>query len=235
MRVRVWLAMIGLGLMALSSCRMFGEKTAAEIPAEPTYSTFHQPDFVWENVGRVVLLPLLNESPYTKTDEEVIRALAAELQQLGRFEVVIAPPDDTARLSSNAHRNGKFDERKLLDLAKLFQADVLIYGTVNDYSPYPRPRLGIDLQVVSTRDLKTVASIDGLWDSTHSPIANQMQEYYRSRPVRRDWIKNHVIPPDDGFADEIALQSPALFQRWVAHQCAGLIVQGYVLGPPGKP
>jgi hypothetical protein len=177
------------------------------------------------------VLPFRNESPYTRAGGEVASAVGSELQRLGRFEVVDTLPDDRAVLSATVHRGGWFDEAVMVDLAALTRADVVVHGTVTHYSPYPRPRLGLVIQAVSPRQGKVVASVDGVWDTTDQAIAWRCRSYYRQTPRERPpWIRNHVIATDDSFAAELALDSPALFQRFVAREVAltllGLPVPG---------
>ncbi|WP_157368591.1 hypothetical protein [Zavarzinella formosa] len=206
---------------------------------DPVYSQYHLEQFQWAGVSRVLVLPFANESSYTRADEEIARAFRAELQQMGRFEVVAAPPDDIARLSEQIHRNGHFSEDAMIQLGKCFKADVVVHGTVTQYSPYPRPRVGITIQAVSPWEGKVVASVDGLWDSNHLPIAKRAQNYYlQRRDERTPYHEANWIYQDDGHADELALLSPQLYQRWVSSELAAILVQdpgtvGQVFAPRG--
>ncbi len=200
-----------------------------QLPPPPpvTYSTFRQPGWEWADVARVVVFTPHNESEYTRTDSEFHTALTAELQRLGRFEVVAAPPDEQAALSQVAHRGGSFDQRVLLDIAKRTRADVVVFVSVTQYSPYPRPRMGVVIQAVAPAEGKVIASVDGLWDTADGGIAEQVRAYYRQREKPLPpYVRNHVIAADDNFAADIALDSPALFQRWVANVTGRLLVDG---------
>jgi hypothetical protein len=197
-------------------------------PEPPTFSQYHLAGWQWQRVDRVLVLPFLNESGYTRAGEEVRAAFASELQKEGRFEVIVAPPDDQAVLAATIHRGGKFDEAAMLALAVRTEADVVVHGTVTQYSPYPRPRLGLILQAVGPQEAKVVASVDGLWDTTDAGLAERCRIYYRQavRP-RLPVIRDNVIPRTniEGFAEDVALDSPLLFQRWVCHE-AVLALQG---------
>lgn len=204
-------------------------------PSPPTFSQYHLDGWSWDDVDRVLVLPFLNESPYTRAGDEVWDAFNSELQKLGRFEVVAAPPDDRAKLAALVHRGGRFDEATMLELARYTRADVIVHGIVTQYSPYPRPRLGLIIQAVGPEEAKVVASVDGLWDTTDIAIAERLRTYYRQRPRERPpFVRNHVIVSDDAFAGELALDSPALFQRWVCREAVltlvGLPVPGIITG-----
>jgi hypothetical protein len=171
-------------------------------------------------VDRVLVLPFLNESPYTRAAEEVRAAFTAQLQREGRFEVVAAPPDDHAVLAAAVHRGGRFDEAAMLALARKTSADVVVHGIVTHYSPYPRPRMGLILQAIGPREAKVVASVDGVWDTTDAAVAERCRIYYRQsvHPPPPFVRNNYVVDYDDRLAAEIALESPALFQRWVCFE-----------------
>lgn len=195
-------------------------------PAPITYSVYRHPRWDWSQVARVLVLPPLNESEFTRADEEFHSALTGELQRLGRFEVVAGPPDDCARLAAKIHRDGTFDEALMFEMAKCTRADVVLHVTITQYSPYPRPRMGLVVQAVSPALGKVIASVDGLWDTTDAGIAEELRTYYRQRPKRLPpRVRNFVIATDDAFAEELALDSPALFQRWVGHIVSEALVE----------
>lgn len=204
-------------------------------PSPPTFNQYHLETWNWDDVARVLVLPFLNESAYTRAGEEIRAAFMSELQKLGRFEVVAGPPDDQAILAAKIHRSGRFDEMVMLEIGRATRADVVVQGIVTQYSPYPRPRMGLIIQAVGPREMKIVASVDGLWDTTDRAIAERLRTYYRQRPVERlAFIRNTYIASDDAFAAELALDSPALFQRWVCSEAAlsllGLPVPGVLSG-----
>jgi hypothetical protein len=219
--------------VALAGCGLIDKlcEKVGPVKSEPPFSQYHLNGFYWDGVGRVVVLAFLNESDYTRAGDEVRAAFTSEFQRLGRFEVVAGPQNDQAPLAAHIHRNGEFDEAEMLCIARETRADVVIHGIVTQYSPYPRPRLGLILQAVGPKQAKVVASVDGLWDTTDKRISDRLRAFYRQRP--RDLpivIRNNVISTDDAFAAEISLESPALFQRFVCHEASlallGLTVPG---------
>lgn len=226
---RAWLSAIPLAAVGCSwlSQSPLLPRNQGPPPPPVTYSTYRHDGWTWDGVGRVVVLTPRNESAYTRADAEFQAALTAELQRLGRFEVVAAPLDEHANLSTVIHRGGTFDEGVMLDIARRTRADVVVFPTVTQYSPYPRPRMGVVLQAVAPAAGKVIGSVDGLWDSTDGGIAEQVQAYYRQRPKPLPtFIRNHEIAADENFAADLALDSPALFQRWVAAVTAKLLVEG---------
>jgi hypothetical protein len=190
---------------------------------EPTFSRYHADGLDWCRVNRVLLLPLDNESPVSQASEQVRRALAEELQAMGRFEVVPAPPDVWAELSGQIRCNGRFNEADMIELARCTRSDLIIMGTVTQYSPYRLPLLGLALYVISPSDGVEVASVDGLWDSTHQDIAGRARAYYReaSRGGR-----------NAPFTETLALESPQYYQRFVCHEAVVALLS---VPPPPQP
>lgn len=196
-------------------------------PGPPTFSFYHLSGWDWSQVQRVVVLPFLNETATTRAADDVQQALLGELQRLGRFEVVPAPPDSRAILSACLRRGGRFDEAVLLDIARLSSADVVVHGVVTQYNLHPRPRLGLVVQAVAPLDGKVVASVDGLWDTTDATVAERCRAFYRQRPrPLPPFIRNNVVPHDYVYTEELALDSPTLFNRWVCWEVARILL-GY--------
>lgn len=234
------LAAAALVALAGAGCSLFDGKgkLGKQRPEPPTYSQYHLSGWSWDRVDRVLVLPVLNEpaSALTANDEvrdtragdKIRNAFTSELQRMARFEVVAAAPDDQAFLTAVVHRDGRFDEAVMLDLAGRTHADVIVHITVTHYSPYPRPRLGLVVQAVGAAEAKVVGSVDGVWDTTDAAVAERCRVFYRQRTHPRPGFirRNHVIATDDEFAGELALESPALFQRWVCHE-AILALMGY--------
>jgi hypothetical protein len=238
--MRFWGMLIPVIFAAIAGCSLLDRwaEWRGNVKAPPTFSQYHLNGWSWDGVARVVVLPFLNESEYTRAGDEVRLAFTSEFQRLGRFEVMASPPDERALFAANIHRSGRFDEAEMLDLAKQTRADVVIFGSITQYSPYhPRPRLGLILQAVGPMQAKVVASVDGLWDTDDKRISDRLRTFYRQRPHERlPFIRNNVIASDDAFASELALESPALFQRFVCHEASlillGLPIAGVVCAEP---
>lgn len=212
-----------VALLALvAGCALFPKGRFPKLhPQEPTYSQYHLDGWQWQGVDRVLVLPFLNESQYTRAGDEVRAAFTSQLQREGRWEVISAAPDDRAVLAAQIHRNGRFDEAAMLILAQQTGADVIVHGVVTQYSPpgYGRPRLGLVLQAVGPQEAKIVASVDGLWDTTDDFVAERCRIYYRQAVhPRPPVLRNNRIVEDQNLAAERALESPSLFQRWACHE-----------------
>src|SRR5262249_23425758 len=110
--------------------------------------------------------------------------------------------------------NGRFNEAVLVQLARCYRADLIVMGTVSQYSPYTLPRVGLVLQVISPGDGVVVASVDGLWDASSPPIACRARDFYRQCTGK--W--------EEPFTAELVLDSPRLYQRFVSFEAVSVLV-----------
>jgi hypothetical protein len=215
-------------LIVLSSATLL---TGCHHPKQPpvspplNYSFYHGQPFSWGAVSRVLVLPLRNETSFSHASEEAQNALVTELQQLGRFEVVPAPDDICTDASRYVRVNGRFNELALIQMAHDFRADVIIMGTLTQYSPYKPVRMGLSLQVVSPVDGLIVASVAGLWDSANAWIAQRARDYYLQFCRRRD----------EPLTAELVLDSPRFYQRFVCFEAVHILVGDFLPGVPPKP
>lgn len=189
------------------------------------FSYYHNPEFRWRHVARVLVLPVVNESATPEATDQMRRSLTAELQQLGRFEVVQTPPEVAARFARAVRDGGRFDEAELIDLARCASADVILSVSLSHYSAYFRPRIGLTVQAISPDVGKVVASVDGLWDSNNLAVAERAHLFYVRQRSVAECVRDHVCGTiDTAYADELVLSSPHLFQRYVAAEVSRLLV-----------
>jgi hypothetical protein len=171
-------------------------------------------------VNRVLVVPVVNETAFPRVGDEVKEALVAEMQQLGRFEVVPAPPDAPDCLGLQVRDGGCFDERLVVALARMHRADVIIAGTVTHCGPYAPQQLGVVFQAISPAGAVVVASIDGLWDSSKPPVANAARAF-------------GAASSDPGAVERV-FESPRLYQRFVCCQVAKVLTNPPTVAPkPG--
>lgn len=201
-------------------------------PPEPTAGRFHHPRWEWGRVARVVVLPLVNESREPQAAEEVRRWLTAELQQLGMFEVVPAPAELTELASRRTRDSGRFSEADMVALARCGGADVILLGTLTQYLPYRRPRIGLVLHAISPDLGQVVASVDGLWDAIDHAVADRACAWYARYKSLGQHARDHVLGRwQDDYAVDLVLDSPHLFGRFVCAEASRLLLNE----PTGRP
>jgi hypothetical protein len=191
----------------LSGCAWF-DTPAAKSDAPCT--RYCAKSFQWKSINRVVILPLGNESPHPHAAEEIRVALAAEFQILGKFEVIMAPEDAAAPIARTLRVHGQFLEAEVLRLAREYQADGVLIGSVSQYNPYTPPYVGLTLQLIVPAESVVVAEVDGFWDARKKEIAVDAHAFNEAfHPFKVD-----LLSPN------LDLLSPHLFQRYVCAQAA---------------
>lgn len=183
-------------------------------PRVPTvdlpFSRYTAADVDWSTLQRVVLMPLDNRTQHPDASRQIQTALAAELQRIGRFDVVIGSPETYAHWSRSVLGSGRFDEFELLQTARKYQAQALLFGAVTQYEPYAPPQIGLSLLLVSPAQATVIGSVDGLWDARETAVAELARRFHR----------NTLRWPQNLFGSELALESPGIYQRFVANQAA---------------
>ena len=171
----------------------------------------------WRSVQRVALMPfandtspMANQTAYPRVVFEMQTNLAAELQRAGRFDVVVVDTDDAGLNSRDVFATGEFNELEVLRVARQHLVDAIIFVKVTQYQPYPPPRLGLSLLMVSPAEGMVIASVNGLWDARESNIAAHAQAYMKQT---QNW-------PRSLFGAERVMESPDVYQRYVSQQVA---------------
>jgi hypothetical protein len=204
---------------------MFVGCKSQQRPCELPFSYYNAPDFEWRQVARVLVLPLVNETAYPQASEEMQRTLHAELQRLGRFEVVPASAVLTGPMSEKVRTSGRFNEAAIIELARCTSADAILTGTLSHYSPYQRPRIGLTLQMISPDLGRVVGSTDGLWDANVHAVADRARTFYTRDRSPGGKVCDHILGTiDNDYAADLVLESPHLFGRFVCHEAAHLLV-----------
>ncbi len=203
-------------IVVLAFCLTFGcvqlkkDKSPPIDHIDSPFQQFIAPNCNWPSVQRIVLMPVANQTAYPKVDDEFQANLAAEIQRVGRFEIVVATRDDPGARAQDIFANGQFNELEVLRVAREYQADAVLFASVTQYHPYAPPRLGASLLLIGPAEGIAIASINGLWDMREGNTAKQAQAYFKQT---LNW-------PRSLMGSDRMLESPDVFQRFVGQQIA---------------
>ena len=192
----------------LAGCRQ------KEVVPEPMrFTEYATQDFDWDQIQRVVVMPVANRSDAPQLPEQMQRALAAELQRTGRFEVLMAKNDSEDPHTDEVFSDGRFDEDKLLKIARRYNAQGVLFTKITEYHPYTTPRIGLSLLLVSPAEAVVVAAADGLWDLREAQTQGRARNY----------VKQNLDFGESLFDTERVMTSPHNFQRFVAYELANAL------------
>ena len=100
--------------------------------------------------------------------------------------------------------------------------DGILVGAITQYHPYPPPRIGMTLQLISPYEAVVVASVDGLWDARRKVVADDARAFYESNSYHWQFAQE----------TDVGLSSPLLYQRYV---CSRAVHELFTLPPPPQP
>lgn len=216
-------------LCAAAGCRYCCPISDWMVAMPRPVNMYVDPKTPWEAVQRVVVMPLGNQSDFPRAGAEMRAALAAELRNMGRFEIVLPPENLSAPSSSAVISSGKFDELHVLQIAREHNAQAVVFGSVTHYDPYSVPRIGLSLVMVDPYEAVVIASVEELWDAREQAVADEARAHHARQ---LEW-------PASLFALERSLESPEVFRRFAAYKVAQTLTESThapMLAPPvGEP
>lgn len=153
------------------------------------------------------MLPFENRTDIREAPEQLRQALVAELRHAALFEVVSPAPEMIPLEFSDVHESGRFRADLLVEMARLYNVDAVMFGTLTEYSPFRPIQVGAAIHIVSASESVTLLSLAGNWDSRIATVAEDARLFFGELSV-----------PDVTLSDEFVLQSPSLFMKFVGHQ-----------------
>lgn len=184
-----------------------GEPEVQPVRNDHVYNAFVNKDFDWRDVRRIVIMPLANQGEYTEASDEMLRTLAPELQNMGDFEVVVGRRESNRNKSDIILTSGQFDELEVLQIARDYNAQAVVFGKITEYRPYGSPVVGMRLVIVSADEGVAIAGIDGVWDAREQRVLDEAVSYYNSQLA----LDGNVAGQD------IIFESPVVFRKYVSH------------------
>ena len=172
-------------------------------------------DFDTYAIHRVGLLPALGRrlDPDART---ILRsAFLTELSRETNFEIVPLDQNDLEEVYvREAYKRGNYDPEMVIALARRFDLDGLIVGTVIDYQFFKPQRLSIQVDLVASETGAAIWSASVFLDAATEEVQRAVREYYSAS----DDMKSQ-----GGEDWEVALLSPRLFAQFAAWQVAHLL------------
>ncbi len=179
--------------------------TVKNPPNPPVINSFVDPHQLGTRVRRVVIFPFENQTRFADSSRVFQRQLAGHLRTSGLFEVVdVAPWYDLPCSFENISR-GQYPLSLLAEIHRRFNADAVVFGSIQNQSPYWPISLGLTLHMIDTRDATVVASVDGNWSVADEQVSQDFK-YYLST------ISGHPAGQDP----RILQSSPTFFSDYVA-------------------
>ena len=196
-----------LALALLVGCQVSGPPA----PPPPLATARFATDFHTYRLQRVGLLPLTGAEISTEQSQMLQAAFMVELSHATDVELVRLEPHDLEEVpGSEPYRRGRYLPRTILELARRFQLDALLVGTVTHIQAFPPQALSISLDLVSCETGMVLWSSAVNLDAGDRDVHDSLEAWaamQRSSTGSRESL-------------QLTLISPSRFARFAAYEVA---------------
>ncbi len=128
-------------------------------------------------VKRVVLLPIENHTASPQATADIHQKILGRLRSSGMFEIVDGSTWLQTPCTADEVACGEFVESLLVRAYQEFNADAVMFLSVNELHAYTPMSLGVTLHIVETYDAQLLATIDGFWSQENSLTAQHFEQF----------------------------------------------------------
>lgn len=126
---------------------------------------------------RVLVLPILNEDG-GMVRPEIQDAFIAALRSTGRFEIILSPELAQSEDSASFIAKGLPLPLRVLEVAKLYDADGIMQVDLTHFRPYKPLQIGVRSRLLSLNERGDILwSIDELFDAGRKDVAIGARKY----------------------------------------------------------
>ena len=179
------------GVLTLGGCHMrdhyLGEPTpdAVTIPV-----SYRAPTVDGFRVRRVLVLPFRDDTAHPEHANGLQRAFVDALNRRQVFEVVEV---DHRALGQDHQREfvltGEIVKQALMELARAYKADGVLYGSVTRYRAYEPMAVGLRISLVSAGAGDLIWEANGLFDSSDVRVVRDVHHWYDTEVDQSDHLE----------------------------------------------
>jgi len=169
-------------------------------------------DFDTYTLRRVGLTPFAGESLTIEQSTVIQSAFFTEISRTTSMEVVPLGRDDMEEIpTSEPYRRGRYKARTVIELARRYNLDALLVGTVTEVQAFPPQRLSVQLDMVASETGVVIWSGSVHLDARDERVRRSLMDYFSDRGV------------DGAEGWEVSLLSPSRFAQFAAYEIARLL------------
>ncbi len=166
--------------------------------------------------SRACVVEFADRTPYKGTGEQFARALRDALEEAGMADDVIYLSSAELPSIGDPVKRAVIPLSVLAKLRREYRVDALVVGSVDEYNPYQRVSIHVNVKVVDTASAVLLYRYAGGWDAGRKETAARIRAYYR-RNRERDGFR---------FGPDIFFISPRYFFRFVSDELAARMCAG---------
>lgn len=213
-RVLASVLLLSIGAL-LALCTVFLAGGCASLPREIPVVARAQvaEDFGTYSIQRVGLMPFGGALTESSQAQALQQSLAEELRASTPYEIVPMTAGDLEEVrGTDAYRLGWYRRETIIELARRYQLDALVFGTVVQQQNFPPLRFSMQVDLVASETGVPIWSSQVQLDAADERVRQGLQLYFGGR-------KDDSGQP--GW--ELALLAPNRFARFAAWQVASLL------------
>ena len=190
----------------LTGCHRFRRQTSNSSTTPPPVRSFKDPQALHSGqVRRLVILPFENRTRNSRAAELLREQLVQQIQGCGIFEVVDVSRFYDPSCSPEPITRGQYPFELLAELYRRFNADAVMFGSINQQSSYWPLSLGATIHLVDTRDALVLSTVDGDWSVADEQTYQDYDEFLQN-------LRDHPAAQDP----RLLHSSPKFFSSYVA-------------------
>lgn len=183
----------------------------ASIPTANYY--YLNPNKSLNNIGRVAIVEMDNDSSNPKVTTDVTENLYQALQKRQLFGLTVIRQNSPSWRSLQLDLDSKYTLEQVSSIRKTLKCDGVLLGTITDFKPYPRMTIGLRLKLLDLRDGQLLWALEQVWDSADKTTESRIKDYFKSQK-RSGYAPLH---------EELATVSSIEFIKFVSYEVAETI------------
>ncbi|MBE0534103.1 MAG: hypothetical protein IH624_00435 [Phycisphaerae bacterium] len=206
-----WTAVAAMALTSMS-CMRIGHSQILE-----SGHYYIDPAANFTGIARVVVFELDNRSVQPDIAPLLTEAVSQAFRKRHLFTLRTIGPGDRDWRSLDFALAQSYSLEELSAIREQLDADAFVFGTVQQYQPYPHLLTGLNLKMIDLGTGRVIWAMEQVWDSSDRMVELRMKRYFdtemRSGYEPLNW--------------QIFLASPRAFDKFVAAEVARTLP-----GPP---
>ena len=199
------IAIAGISALALPSCALLD-------PSMPMIASAQvADDFDTYRIQRVGLMPFQGSNVDLARADELQLAFYSEFSRTTPFELVLLTGADLEEVqASDPHRRGWYHPTTIIEVARRYRLDAILFGTVVREQFFPPQELSTQVDMVAAETGLVIWSSIAHLSANDERVQQGLKLYYDAQT-------------EGQAAWELALVSPTRFARFAAFQIASML------------
>jgi hypothetical protein len=192
-------------------CHWFHQPATIPFQEPQKYSLYTSPQLAVDPPRRIVLVPTGTQARGYQAPIQFAESFSAAIRQSGICEIVL-PSGVECRTTVDGILTGQFDEREIVQLARTWHCDAVMFVRVNQFQGFDPLGACVTAALVDANESVVLFAVDGNWDTADPEIKMGFEHF----------VTNRTLDSPET-ARQIQFQAPGNLFDYVAHQMSGAL------------